>query len=328
MRRRDFLAIAALGVACRKPEQGWPEGWWNIDGTAPGVLPPYETPTPEFYSYSNRGGGVAPDPSPPPLRCAGGGIERRWPWDEVRALARDTHVRTLQCVGHGKPGDTAFPWRFGGASNARWQAVPVRVLLEASGVGRGGPCVVARGREGWTRAVPVALLVRDDFAVAVGMNGEALPHKHGAPARLLVPGEYGEMHVKWLESIELGVAPPDQAALSLPVHPMAWMTTPAWGAHTGRTLQVGGMTYAGLQPVASVQVAIDGGPEVAAELLDPIVPGAWRRWRASLTLPPGDHLISARAVDAAGRSAERLPPGAAWGKLGRGVIHEIAVRVA
>jgi DMSO/TMAO reductase YedYZ molybdopterin-dependent catalytic subunit len=35
------------------------------------------------------------------------------------------------------------------------------------------------------------------------MNGEALPHYHGAPVRLLVPGWYGVANVKWLSQIHV-----------------------------------------------------------------------------------------------------------------------------
>jgi DMSO/TMAO reductase YedYZ molybdopterin-dependent catalytic subunit len=35
------------------------------------------------------------------------------------------------------------------------------------------------------------------------MNGEALPHRHGHPLRLIVPGWYGVASVKWLTEIEV-----------------------------------------------------------------------------------------------------------------------------
>ena len=35
------------------------------------------------------------------------------------------------------------------------------------------------------------------------MNGEPLPHYHGKPVRLLVPGWYGVANVKWLKQIHV-----------------------------------------------------------------------------------------------------------------------------
>jgi DMSO/TMAO reductase YedYZ molybdopterin-dependent catalytic subunit len=35
------------------------------------------------------------------------------------------------------------------------------------------------------------------------MNGEPLPRRHGFPARIVVPGLYGEKNVKWLTGIEV-----------------------------------------------------------------------------------------------------------------------------
>ena len=35
------------------------------------------------------------------------------------------------------------------------------------------------------------------------MNGQPLPHEHGGPVRLVVPGWYGIAWVKWLAGIEV-----------------------------------------------------------------------------------------------------------------------------
>ena len=35
------------------------------------------------------------------------------------------------------------------------------------------------------------------------MNGEPMPHGHGAPVRLVVPGWYGVANVKWLNHIHV-----------------------------------------------------------------------------------------------------------------------------
>src|SRR6185295_8057369 len=42
--------------------------------------------------------------------------------------------------------------------------------------------------------------------IAYEMNGEDLPDRHGYPLRVVVPGYFGEKHVKWLTRIELATA--------------------------------------------------------------------------------------------------------------------------
>ena len=42
--------------------------------------------------------------------------------------------------------------------------------------------------------------------VVYQMNGEPLPNRHGFPARVIVPGYFGEKHVKWITRIEVATA--------------------------------------------------------------------------------------------------------------------------
>ena len=45
--------------------------------------------------------------------------------------------------------------------------------------------------------------MRAENLLAFEMNGEPLPHFHGKPVRLLVPGWYGVANVKWLSQIHV-----------------------------------------------------------------------------------------------------------------------------
>ena len=46
-------------------------------------------------------------------------------------------------------------------------------------------------------------MVEPRTLVAYQLNGAPLDHRHGAPARLLIPGIYGMKNVKWVTRIEL-----------------------------------------------------------------------------------------------------------------------------
>jgi DMSO/TMAO reductase YedYZ molybdopterin-dependent catalytic subunit len=87
--------------------------------------------------------------------------------------------------------------------NARWLGVRLDELLDEVGVEDRADQVVGRSFDGYTCGFPVDTL--DGCAlIAVGMNGEPLPLRHGFPARLVVPGLYGYVSAtKWLTQIEL-----------------------------------------------------------------------------------------------------------------------------
>lgn len=90
-------------------------------------------------------------------------------------------------------------------STQHWQGTPLRNLLAAA-----QPLPEAR----WVRFVSATgyhwslpLAVAQECWIATRVGGEALSHGHGAPARLVAPGERGFIWVKWLVAIELHAAP-------------------------------------------------------------------------------------------------------------------------
>ena len=86
-----------------------------------------------------------------------------------------------------------------------WSGVLLRDVLDLAGVDPAPTQIVGRSVDGWTAGFPTATL--DDgrpAIVAITMNGEPLPVRHGFPARLVVPGLYGYVSAtKWLAEIEL-----------------------------------------------------------------------------------------------------------------------------
>ena len=64
-------------------------------------------------------------------------------------------------------------------------------------------------------------------------------------------------------------------------------------------LEVRGYAFAGGERyVARVDVSLDGGDRWSqAELLEDLGPWAWRQWRATVKLAPGEHEILVRAWD-------------------------------
>ena len=59
------------------------------------------------------------------------------------------------------------------------------------------------GVDNYTDTIPLEKALEPTTLIVYEMNGERLPDRHGFPARAIVPGYFGEKHVKWITRIEL-----------------------------------------------------------------------------------------------------------------------------
>lgn len=249
-------------------------------------------------------------------------------FDELSAMSLVETDVTLACVSNRVGGDLV--------GNARWLGVPLTDLLDRAGIAPEAEQVVGRSVDGFTAGFPLEAL--DDgrpALVAIGMNGEPLPLRHGFPARLVVSGLYGYVSAtKWLESIELrtwdgfdGYWIPRGWSKEGPVHTQTRIDVPADGARVATgPVAVAGVAWAPSRGIDRVEVRVDDGPWVDAELSDPIGDHAWRQWLHRWEATPGRHEIEVRSTDGTGevQTAEEQPP-APSGATGR---HHIRVEVA
>ncbi len=59
------------------------------------------------------------------------------------------------------------------------------------------------GVDNYTDTFALEKAMNPTTLIVYEMNGEPLPQRHGAPARVLVPGLFGEKNVKWVTRIEV-----------------------------------------------------------------------------------------------------------------------------
>jgi DMSO/TMAO reductase YedYZ molybdopterin-dependent catalytic subunit len=208
---------------------------------------------------------------------------------------------TMTCVSNPVGGDLV--------GNARWLGVPTRYLLDEVGVQRGADQLVGRSADRYTCGFPIATAYATDCLVAVGMNGEPLPIRHGFPARLVTPGIYGYVgSTKWLTELEATTFDAfDQYwvrrgyAERAPVKTMARIDTPRGGepVRAGR-VPVAGVAWAQTRGIRAVEVRIDDGDFQAAQLAEAVGTDTWRQWRFDWDATPGRHDITVRAIDGGG----------------------------
>ena len=252
------------------------------------------------------------------------------------AFAEREVTATLQCAGNRRAGLIAIrelpgeePWGPGATGTAAWRGVALSEVLalagplhEATYVGFEGAdlCSEAKPAQRFGGSIPFDKACRPEVLLAWGMNGEPLPLIHGAPLRVVVPGYIGARSIKWLQRIEIRSRPwegyfqhvayrllpadgrPGPGA-GIPLGLVA-LNSDVLSPVDGETVAAGpvevrGYAFAGGERhVARVDVSIDSGASWSqAELLEDLGPWAWRQWRTTVHLAPGEHEILVRAWD-------------------------------
>jgi DMSO/TMAO reductase YedYZ molybdopterin-dependent catalytic subunit len=301
--------VDVAGIAIPPPARALPAPGPASDLGVAG-LSPVLTPNDAFFRIDTALSVPRVDPDTYSLRLHGL-VEREveLTYDDLLAMPLEEFDVTLSCVSNEVGGDLV--------GTARWTGVRLDALLGRAGVRPEAGQVVGRAVDGWTAGFPIEVL-RDgrDAIVAVAMNGEPLPARHGFPARLVVPGLYGYVSAtKWLAEIELttwegfdGYWVPRGWAKQGPVKTQSRIDVPGRDGRVaaGRVV-VAGVAWAPTRGIARVEIEVDGtGDWRRAETSTPLSDDAWVQWRTVVELPPGPHRLRVRATDGAGRTQ---PPG-------------------
>ena len=237
-------------------------------------------------------------------------------YDELLAMPMVERYVTLCCVSNQVGG--------GLIGNAKWLGVPLRELVERAGVRPEGTQLIGRSVDDFTVGFPTAAVFDGREAlVAVGMNGEPLPLRHGFPARLVVSGLYGFVSAtKWLSEVEFAGWDDFDAywiprgwAKEAPIKTQSRIDTPQRGAITAGPNVIAGVAWAQNRGVEKVEVRVGDGPWMEANLPEELSIDSWRQWYLEYDFAPGAYQISVRATDATGETqtaelAEPRPDGA------------------
>ena len=222
---------------------------------------------------------------------------------------------------------------YGLIGNANWRGTTLNSVLELAGIQDGAKEVVffaedvateeIRGREvekAFARSMSIDDALRSENMLAFEMNGEPLPHYHGKPVRLIVPGWYGVANVKWINQIHVQdtrymgrFMGRDYVTLK---HSNVggverWVensvTTMNLKSAIVRVIEdnaqhrIQGFVLNDGTPIASVEIKIDDGPWQRAELNPRNTKYSWKlfqyNWANALA---GEHTIVSRVTDVNG----------------------------
>ena len=214
--------------------------------------------------------------------------------------------------------------------NANWRGVSLRDILQRAGIQDGAKEVVffgadvateeIRGREvdkAFARGLSIPDAMREENMLAFEMNGEPLPHYHGKPLRLIVPGWYGVANVKWLTQIHVqntrymgrfmgrdyvtlkkenvgGV----ERWVENSVTTMNLKSSIVRVTEMGGRYSIQGFVLNDGTPLRSVEIKIDDGPWQTAEMNPNNTQYSWKLFSLDWTNPtPGDHTLVSRVTD-------------------------------
>jgi DMSO/TMAO reductase YedYZ molybdopterin-dependent catalytic subunit/mono/diheme cytochrome c family protein len=300
------------------------------------------TPISRFFVRNNLpmpSPSILDDPDAWTLQVEGVQRPRAITLAELKTLGLDSVTTVLQCSGNGRSyyqhGPSGSPWGTGAAGCAIWTGVWLKALVEALG----GPVpeaafLTSTGADPVPDGVnPLDVMVErsiplekatQDCLLAWEMNGQPIPLTHGGPLRLVVPGYYGCNQIKYVRKIAFTKTQTQAKIQSTgyrmrpigekgaPTQPSLWqMGLKSWllgpGADGAPVLQgrvqLYGVAFSGgAQPLAKVEVSLDGGErwEEARWVGPDLGPYAWRNFAFEATLTPGAWAIASRVIDAAG----------------------------
>lgn len=278
---------------------------------------------------------------------------------ELIRMDQVEQTMVLQCSGNGRSifSETTptkgSPWTRGGMGNVRFKGVPLVKLIEtlkvqidpkAKFLTPEGRDDALSGHDDFEHSLPLDDVLSRSF-LALQLNGKPLPAVHGGPVRLVTPGYYGTMQIKWLSKLRFEAAETTNEhqlrRYRVPKNPIPpgssfhttfenstanWrmklktvVLTPAPDAKVmaGKSFEVRGVAFNdGTVPIESVLMSVDRGQSwQRTELVSPKDLSAWYGWSTSVTLAAGRHEIWVRGIDALGRS-QPLDGGVHWNPSG------------
>jgi DMSO/TMAO reductase YedYZ molybdopterin-dependent catalytic subunit len=243
----------------------------------------------------------------------------------------------FECGGNGK---RLFQGLLG---NAYWRGRTLSTILEEAGIQDGAKEIVffgadiakeeIRGQEvdkAFARGLSIEDAMRPENMLAFEMNGEPLPHYHGKPVRLVVPGWYGVANVKWITQIHVqdtrymgrfmgrdyvtlkkaNVGGVDRWVENS-VTTMNLKSSIVRVTELGGNYKVQGFVLNDGTPIKSVEVKVDDGPWQTAQMNPRNTKFSWKLFSFDWNNPSaGEHDLISRVTDINGNvqaTPEEMP---------------------
>lgn len=284
--------------------------------------------------------------------------------DELKKLPKATVTVTLECAGNGRafydPPVPGIQWEKGSVGTAKFAGARLADVLKKVGLKSNVKYIAANGADkplgkmpDFIRNVPMAKAMNPDTILAYEMNGVPIPHLHGFPLRLIVPGWEGAYSVKWVNHLQAldkehegffvktayrypnkrvapgQAVPPENMVPLTGLIVKSFINSPLEGSSfKAGKVRVVGFAWAGESFISKVEVSMDNGSTwFPAKLGKERERYTWQSFEYEFNITaPGSYLLMARATDDKGNvqpiAPQWNPSGYLWN-----VIDKVRINV-
>jgi len=262
------------------------------------------------------------DTSPPSIREASWRLKIQglvakpleWTLADLRSRPAMHQFLTLSCISNTVGGDLT--------GTTRWSGVSLQQLLPDLGLQPNATHLKIRSADGFFEVVALDA-IRGDSRVMLTYDWDGLPltERHGFPLRIYIPDRYGMKQPKWIESIEATdhwepgywvVRGWDREARMKATSVIDTIATNMMIAQPAQEMRVpiGGIAHAGVRGISKVELRVDNGEWMPAELRTPLSGQTWVVWRCDWPMQKGKHTFTVRCFEGDGtpQIAQEAPP--------------------
>ena len=250
-----------------------------------------------------------------------------WSLADLRARPAVDQFITLSCISNTVGGDLI--------GTTRWSGVSLEQLLPDLGLQPNATHLKIQSADGFFEVVALDTIRRDGrVMLTYAWDGLPLSEKHGFPLRVYIPDRYGMKQPKWIEFIEATdhwepgywvVRGWDREARMKATSVIDTIATNMMISQPqDMRVPIGGIAHAGVRGISKVELRVDNGEWMPAELRTPLSGQTWVVWRYDWPMQKGKHTFTVRCFEGDGSAqiAQEAPhdPSGATGLATRSVM--------
>lgn len=249
--------------------------------------------------------------------------------DDIRSYPSRQDYITMSCISNPVGGSLI--------STIKWTGVSMQTLLADIDIPENATHIKITAADGFDETVALSVIEEDErVMLAYEWEDQPLTVEHGFPLRIHIPNRYGMKQPKWITGMEFISGDQDgywvrrgwdKEALALATAVVDTVATDAMFENENgeMVIPVGGIAWAGDRGISRVQVSVDDGEWVDAQVRSPISDRTWQIWRYDWVFSEGTHTFRVRCVDGNGsaqieRAQGTFPSGATGIDSARAVI--------
>lgn len=238
--------------------------------------------------------------------------------DDIRAYESMSQYVTLACISNPIAGDLI--------GTTLWTGVSMQKILADAGLQDSARYLRIFAADGFDETVDIASIMNDErIMLAYAWDGQPLTQDHGFPLRIYIPNLFGMKQPKWITRIDVVADYEDGYWVRRGWDEVARMQTTSvidtvavnsiYEDGGSLYVPVGGIAHAGTRGISKVEVRVDDGDWVEAQLRSPLSDTTWVIWRYDWPFAEGSHTFAVRCYETNGvmqteQSAQPRPSGA------------------